>query len=130
MIAEDRLYTAEHEWLLKLPDEVTYRVGITHFAQDSLGDVVHVSLPEPGAEVTAGEPLGEIESTKTWSEIYAPVTGVVAARNDSLTGSPDLINSDPYGAGWLVEITISAAGTEPAANLLDPDAYRLLTEGS
>lgn len=124
MIPEDLRYTAEHEWVAG-DGSGSVRVGITHFAQDALGDIVYVQLPEPGTEVTAGESLGEIESTKSVSEIYAPVSGVVSARNDQLLESPEVINSDPYGVGWLVEITPG----DPAAvdALLSPDAYRDLT---
>jgi glycine cleavage system H protein len=102
------------------------RVGITHFAQDALGDVVYVQLPEPGTEVAAGDPLGEVESTKSVSEIYAPVAGRVVGRNDELTEQPELINDDPYGTGWLVDIE----PTDPAAvdALLDAAAYRAMTE--
>jgi glycine cleavage system H protein len=129
---EDLRYTAEHEWVSRPPsgDEgagaATVRVGITHFAQDSLGDIVYVQLPEPGAEVTAGESLGEVESTKSVSEIYAPVSGTVVSRNEELTKTPELVNSDPYGAGWLLEIRPA----DPAAvdGLLDAAAYRALTE--
>jgi glycine cleavage system H protein len=102
------------------------RVGITHFAQDSLGDIVYVQLPDPGTEVTAGESLGEVESTKSVSEIYAPVSGTVVARNETLGTTPELVNTDPYGAGWLLEIKPS----DPKAvdGLLDAPAYRALTE--
>ncbi len=127
MTPDDLRYTAEHEWVAGLAgggDAV--RVGITDFAQDSLGDIVYVQLPEPGAEVTAGESLGEVESTKSVSEIYAPVTGTVVSRNEDLATSPELVNSDPYGAGWLLEIRPA----DPAAvdDLLDAAAYRALTE--
>jgi glycine cleavage system H protein len=128
LIPEDLRYTAEHEWVAGggAGSGDTVKVGITHFAQDALGDVVYVQLPDPGTEVTAGEPLGEVESTKSVSEIYAPVSGTVVARNDDLGDQPDLVNSDPYGAGWLVEIKPS----DPAAadGLLDAAAYRQLTE--
>jgi glycine cleavage system H protein len=129
VIPEDLRYTAEHEWVAGAPsDPATYRVGVTDFAQDALGDIVYVQLPDPGTEVKAGEPLGEIESTKSVSEIYAPVSGTVAARNDRLGESPDLVNSDPYGDGWLVEIRpADATGTD---HLLDAAAYRELTEAS
>ncbi|MGW0103249.1 glycine cleavage system protein GcvH, partial [Nocardia sp. NPDC003354] len=102
------------------------RVGITHFAQDALGDIVFVQLPDSGSVVAAGESLGEIESTKSVSEIYAPLSGTVAARNEALADTPEVINTDPYGAGWLVEITPD----DPAAveGLLTADAYRELTE--
>jgi glycine cleavage system H protein len=131
VIPEDLRYTAEHEWLTPLRPpagggDPTHQVGITHFAQDALGDIVYLQLPEVGAEVKAGESLGEIESTKSVSELYAPVTGVVVARNDRLADAPDLVNTDPYGEGWLVEIRPS----DPTASdaLLDAAAYRELTE--
>ena len=130
MIPEELRYTSQHEWLAddKPGDEGGLRVGITHFAQDALGDIVYVQLPEPGTEVTAGEQLGEVESTKSVSEIYAPVTGTVVARNDALGEQPELVNTDPYGAGWLVEIRpADGAATE---DLLDAEAYRELTEGA
>ena len=103
MIPEDLRYTAEHEWVAAAEGGAV-RVGITHFAQDALGDIVYVQLPEAGVEVAAGESLGEIESTKSVSEIYAPVGGRVSARNEVLTDTPEVVNSDPYGSGWLVEI--------------------------
>ena len=126
MIPDDLRYTAEHEWVAS-GDGRRVRVGITHFAQDALGDIVYVQLPEEGIEVTAGEPLGEVESTKSVSEIYAPVSGTVAAVNPTLDDQPELMNTDPYGAGWLVEITPA----DPAAidALLDATGYRELTEG-
>jgi glycine cleavage system H protein len=102
------------------------RVGITHFAQDSLGDIVYVQLPDPGTVVKAGEAFGEVESTKSVSELYAPVSGTVVARNDELAEHPELVNTDPYGAGWLVEI--EPAGPEAADGLLDAAGYRDLTE--
>ncbi|MEU5942012.1 glycine cleavage system protein GcvH [Micromonospora sp. NPDC047548] len=125
MIPEDLRYTAEHEWVVGA-DGGTLRVGITHFAQDALGDIVFVQLPDEGAVVAAGEPLGEIESTKSVSEIYAPVSGTVAARNESLGDAPEVINTDPYGAGWLLEITPD----DPSVldGLLTAGAYRELTE--
>ncbi|NJP33990.1 glycine cleavage system protein GcvH [Micromonospora thermarum] len=125
MIPEDLRYTAEHEWVAGGGDGAV-RVGITHFAQDALGDIVYVQLPEAGAVVTAGESLGEIESTKSVSEIYAPLSGTVSARNEALGDTPEVINTDPYGAGWLVEITPD----DPAAvdGLLSAGAYRELTE--
>ncbi|MBL6276222.1 glycine cleavage system protein GcvH [Micromonospora fiedleri] len=125
MIPEDLRYTAEHEWVAAA-DGGAVRVGITHFAQDALGDIVYVQLPEPGAVVAAGESLGEIESTKSVSELYAPVAGTVSARNEVLADTPEVINTDPYGSGWLVEIAVA----DPAAvdGLLTADAYRELTE--
>lgn len=123
-IPDELRFTAEHEWVSE-PSGGTVRVGITDFAQDSLGDIVYVQLPEVGATVTAGEPFGEVESTKSVSELYAPLTGEVTAVNDEVAGSPQLINSDPYGAGWLVEIRVA----DPTAfsALLDADGYRQLT---
>ena len=126
MIPEDLRYTDQHEWVSTRSSAV--RVGITHFAQDSLGDIVFVTLPEPGTAVEAGQPLGEVESTKSVSEIYAPVSGTVSARNDELNTSPQLINSDPYGAGWLVEIDPSDAGA--VDGLLDAAGYAALTNQS
>ena len=99
---DDLRYTSEHEWVR--PQGAAVRVGITAYAQDALGDVVYVTLPEPGTAVTAGKPLGEVESTKSVSDGDAPVTGKVTAGNDDLDGSPELVNSDPYGEGWLVDI--------------------------
>jgi glycine cleavage system H protein len=124
VIPEDLRYTAEHEWVQ--PQTGTVRVGITDFAQDALGDIVFVQLPEAGTEVAAGDSLGEVESTKSVSEIYAPVAGRVVARNEQLADAPELLNSDPYGAGWLVEIEPSEPGGVDA--LLDAAAYRELTQ--
>jgi glycine cleavage system H protein len=123
VIPEDLKYTAEHEWVRAGDGAV--RVGITHYAQDALGDVVFVSLPEVGATLTAGQACGEVESTKSVSEIYAPVSGDVTARNEALDSRPELINSDPYGEGWLVEIAASDAGA--VDSLLDAKAYGELT---
>jgi glycine cleavage system H protein len=124
VIPEDLKYTAEHEWV-RSTDGTSVRVGITHYAQDALGDVVFVSLPEAGASVTAGEACGEVESTKSVSEIYAPVSGQVTARNDSLDNQPELINTDPYGEGWLMEI--AATDASAADGLLDARGYAELT---
>jgi glycine cleavage system H protein len=121
---EDLKYTAEHEWV-RSGNGGRIRVGITDFAQDALGDVVFVSLPEVGTAVAAGQPLGEVESTKSVSEVYAPVGGEVAARNDQLEARPDLVNQDPYGEGWLVEITV--ADDADLGGLLDAAAYDSLT---
>lgn len=103
------------------------RVGITHFAQDALGDIVFVQLPEVGAAVSPGDSVGEIESTKSVSEIYAPVAGTVSACNEALGDTPELINSDPYVAGWLFEVTVADRGG--LDGLLSAGAYRELTEG-
>ena len=129
-IPPDLHYTAEHEWVRRSGDD-TVRVGITDFAQSALGDVVFVQLPDVGTEVTAGESFGEVESTKSVSDLYAPVSGKVSAVNGDLEGSPQLVNSDPYGAGWLVDVQVSdVAELESAISaLLDAEAYRgTLTE--
>ncbi len=124
MIPTDLRYTAEHEWV-RSTGEGTVRIGITDFAQDALGDIVFVQLPDPGTAVKAGDTLGEIESTKSVSDFYAPLTGTVAARNDGLESEPELINSDPYGDGWIVELTLD----DPSVvdTLLDAAAYEELT---
>lgn len=106
MNPDDVKYTAEHEWVRELDDD-TVRVGITDFAQDALGDIVYVQLPEVGAEVTGGTPMGELESTKSVSDLFAPLTGTVIACNDALDSAPELCNTDPYGDGWIVELRIS-----------------------
>ena len=129
-IPSDLHYTAEHEWVRRSGED-TARTGITDFAQSALGDVVFVQLPDVGTELTAGESFGEVESTKSVSDLYAPVSGKVSAVNSDLDGSPQLVNSDPYGAGWLLDVQVSdAAGLETAiATLLDAEAYRgTLTE--
>ena len=125
MIPTDLRYTDKHEWIAAPQDTAPVRVGITDYAQDALGDIVYVDLPEPGTEVEAGQVLGEVESTKSASEIYAPVSGTVVARNEELKDHPELINSDPYGQGWLVEI--APTGAEPDG-LLDADGYGALVE--
>jgi glycine cleavage system H protein len=123
-IPPDLSYTAEHEWVQRVGDD-TVRVGITDFAQSSLGDVVFVQLPDVGTDVTAGESFGEVESTKSVSDLYSPVTAKVVAVNGELEGSPQLVNSDPYGEGWLVDLQIDASSLQDAvAGLLDADGYR------
>ncbi|MDQ1295630.1 MAG: glycine cleavage system protein [Actinomycetota bacterium] len=114
------LYTSEHEWAQPLPDRV--RVGITAHAQQALGDIVFAGLPEQGQAVRAGEPCGEVESTKSVSDIYAPVDGVVVATNDALGDAPELINTDPYGQGWLFEV--DPADAQAVQGLLTADEYR------
>lgn len=129
-IPPDLSYTAEHEWVRRSGDD-TVRVGITDFAQSALGDVVFVQLPDVGTELTAGESFGEVESTKSVSDLYAPVSGKVSAVNTDLDGSPQLVNSDPYGAGWLLDVQVSEVGELESAisSLLDAEAYRgTLTE--
>ena len=106
MNPDDVLYTAEHEWVREL-DPDTVRVGITDYAQDSLGDIVYVQLPAVGDEVTAGAAMGELESTKSVSDLFAPLSGTVTASNDALESAPELCNTDPYGEGWVVELRVS-----------------------
>ncbi|MGE0219681.1 glycine cleavage system protein GcvH [Mycolicibacterium sp.] len=123
-IPADLSYTAEHEWVQRTGDD-TVRVGITDFAQSALGDVVFVQLPDVGSDVTAGESFGEVESTKSVSDLYAPVTAKVIAVNGELEANPQLVNSDPYGGGWLVDLQVEAGALEVAlAELLDADGYR------
>ncbi len=124
MIPEQLRYTREHEWVSV--DGDTARVGITHYAQDALGDIVFLELPSVGTKVTGGEAIGEIESTKSVSELYAPVSGTVTAVNQAAVDSPEIVNSDPYGDGWLVEIAVEDPGS--LDELLDADGYRALTE--
>ena len=122
-IPDDLRYSPEHEWVRVEGTRV--RVGITDYAQDALGDIVFVDLPAVGGEIEAGGQLGEVESTKSVSEIYAPVAGTVTAVNDALAGSPERINQDPYGEGWICELEL-APGADPDT-LLDAAAYRDLT---
>jgi glycine cleavage system H protein len=125
---EDLKYTVEHEWV-RSPGEAagSVRVGITNFAQDALGDIVYVSLPEVGETVTAGSACGELESTKSVSDIYAPVTGEVVARNEALDATPELVNNDPYGGGWLFEVVPGDAGA--LDGLMDAATYEGQLDG-
>ncbi|GGK08394.1 glycine cleavage system H protein [Pilimelia anulata] len=125
MVPDELRYTEEHEWVAST-ESGAVRVGITAFAQDALGDIVYVDLREPGTEVAVGDSLGEVESTKSVSEIYAPLAGTIVNRNEQLGDQPELINSDPYGEGWLVELD---AGSVDLDSLLSPEAYRELTKG-
>lgn len=122
-VPDDLKYTAEHEWA-RISGS-TVRIGITDFAQESLGDVVYVSLPEVGTLISKGEPFGEVESTKSVSELFGPVDGTVTARNDTLDGQPEVINSDPYGAGWIIEVEV--AETSQFDALLDAGTYGTLS---
>jgi glycine cleavage system H protein len=119
---DDLKYTTEHEWV-RIPGEHegSVRIGITHFAQEALGDIVYVSLPEVGDTVEAGSTCGELESTKSVSDVYAPVSGEVVARNEALDATPELVNNDPYAGGWLFEVVLS----DPSKldGLLDAAAY-------
>lgn len=126
-IPEELRYSSEHEWARRLDEGSRVRIGITDFAQDALGDVVYVDLPAVGSTVKAGEAVGELESTKSVSEMYAPIGGTVAAVNEALADNPQLLNEDPYGEGWLIEI--DAGDPAELEALLDADAYRALTEG-
>lgn len=110
-VPENLQYTSDHEWVTTPSNDGVVRVGITDFAQDALGDVVYVQMPEAGSPVTAADVVGEVESTKSVSDIYAPVTGEVVARNEALEDNPALINSDPYGEGWLLEIKVDDPST-------------------
>jgi glycine cleavage system H protein len=121
---EDLRYTEQHEWARKEGNLV--RVGITDYAQDQLGDIVYVEIPEVGTEVRAGEPFGEVESTKSVSEVYAPVSGRVVERNDLLADSPEVVNEDPYGDGWMV--LIDPADPSELDELMDAQRYRSFIE--
>jgi glycine cleavage system H protein len=121
----DLKYTDQHEWVRD--DGEVVRVGITYYAQDQLGDVVYVDLPSPGAEVRQGQPFGEVESTKSVSDLFAPVTGVVEERNDELDDHPELVNADPYGQGWM--LTIRPSDRCELDGLLDDAGYDALTTG-
>ncbi|MDQ4500775.1 glycine cleavage system protein GcvH [Sinomonas sp. ASV322] len=114
-------YTAEHEWISAADGDGVVRVGITDFAQDALGDVVYVQMPEVGTEVAASAVVGEVESTKSVSDIYAPVSGTVVARNEALDADPALVNSDPYGEGWLIDVKLK--DPSEVADLLSASQY-------
>jgi glycine cleavage system H protein len=124
VIPEELRYTQDHEWVR--PGGATVRVGITDYAQDALGDIVYVQLPDVGAAVESGQAVGEVESTKSVSDVMAPVSGTVTARNEALSDTPELVNSDPYGEGWMLEIELA----DPASvdGLLDAAAYQKVTE--
>ncbi len=124
-IPDDLRYSADHEWVREVGTRV--RIGITDFAQDALGDVVFAQLPAIGTVVAAGDSMGEVESTKSVSDIYAPVAGTITAINEVLNDDPALLNSDPYDAGWICEIELDA--TLNPGGLLDAEGYRALTEG-
>ena len=120
----DLHYTADHEWVRRTGADAV-RVGITDFAQSALGDVVFVRLPDAGTDLTVGEAFGEVESTKSVSDLYAPVSAKVLAVNEDLDASPELVNTDPYGGGWLLDLQVEADALEKGfAELLDAEAYR------
>ena len=123
VIPAELQYTKEHEWVAPTETALRYRMGITDFAQGALGDIVYVQMPKIGEKVNADAVCGEVESTKSVSEIFAPLTGTVVAINETLSATPELINSDPYGLGWLVEIEV---GAEPAG-LLSAAQYGAIT---
>ena len=127
MFPDDLLYTSEHEWV-RGPVEAgsSVRVGITDYAQEALGDIVYVSLPEVGADLDTGSAIGELESTKSVSDVYAPLSGTVTAVNEALDGTPELVNSDPYGEGWLFELT--PADASAVDDLMDAAAYQASVE--
>ncbi|MGH2753952.1 MAG: glycine cleavage system protein GcvH [Actinomycetota bacterium] len=123
-VPSDRRYTREHEWAQERDGRVI--VGITEYAQDQLGDVVFVGLPEAGTEVQAGQPMGEVESTKSVSDLYSPVGGKIVEKNAEVESNPELVNSDPYGQGWLVTIDAGGAGID---GLMTSEEYaRMVTE--
>jgi glycine cleavage system H protein len=125
---EDLKYTSEHEWVRSPGEsEGSVRIGITHYAQDALGDIVYVSLPEVGESVSVGDTCGELESTKSVSDVYAPVSGEVSARNTSLDATPELVNNDPYGEGWLYEVV--PADSSAVDGLMDAEAYQATLDG-
>ena len=125
MYPDDLKYTAEHEWV-RSPGESagSVRIGITDYAQEALGDIVYVQLPDVGESVAAGSAVGELESTKSVSDVYSPVSGEVVARNDTLDATPELVNTDPYGAGWLFEVAVTEG--DAGSELLDATAYQAL----
>jgi glycine cleavage system H protein len=123
MYPDDLKYTTEHEWVRQPGESAgSIRIGITHYAQDALGDIVYVSLPEVGESVEAGGTCGELESTKSVRDVYAPVSGEIVARNDALDATPELVNNDPYGGGWLFEVVPS--DESQLSGLLDAAAYQ------
>jgi glycine cleavage system H protein len=124
-IPSELRYSTDHEWVRVEGDTVT--IGITEYAQDALGDVVFVEMPEPGTAVEAGATFSEVESTKSVSDIYAPVSGSISAVNDVLESQPELLNSDPYGEGWICRIAMTDVAE--LDSLMDAEAYRALTEG-
>ncbi len=122
-VPDNLQYTSEHEWVAAGVNTNTYRIGITDFAQGALGDIVYIQLPKLDSAVTAGAVCGEIESTKSVSEIYSPLTGKIVAVNGELDSAPESINADPYGKGWIAEIEIEG----PAPTLMTPEQYKGIT---
>ena len=126
MVPEDLKYTPEHEWVQRTGED-TVRIGITDYAQGQMGDVVYVRLPEVGQSVAPGDAVGEVESTKSVSDVFVPLAGEVVASNGELDSSPELVNTDPYGDGWMIEIRLADSGS--LESLLDSSGYRELIEG-
>ena len=124
-IPEDLRYTENHEWV-RLESDGAVTVGISEYAQDALGDIVYVDLPDVGRSVEAGESIAEVESTKSVNDVYAPISGVIATANEPLMDAPELVNTDPFGAGWFV--TITPADSESLETLMDAVAYGAFTE--
>lgn len=122
-IREQLVYSEDHEWTLKIEGNVV-RIGITDHAQCQLGDIVFVEMPEVGAKVSAGDSMGSIESVKTVSELYCPVSGTIVKVNDELESQPELVNSEPYEGGWIAEVEVEGDVDEALSNLLTADAYR------
>jgi glycine cleavage system H protein len=126
-IRDNRYYSEEHEWALPAEGQII-RIGITDYAQCQLGDIVFVELPEVGSNVTAGDSVGSIESVKTVSELYTPVSGKVVRVNDKLINAPEVVNTDPYEDGWMLEVEIEGSVEEALGKLLTPDRYRSITD--
>lgn len=124
MFPDDLMYSSDHEWVRVDGDTVT--VGITDYAQEQLGDIVYVSLPQPGEQMEPGSVIGELESTKSVSDLFAPVAGEVLSQNEALEGSPELVNSDPYGEGWLMKLRLTEAGL--GDDLMDSATYQASLE--
>jgi glycine cleavage system H protein len=124
-IPGDLTYSKEHEWVAGLDEDLTVKVGVTAYAAEQLGDVVYVQLPEVGSPIEAGDPVGEIESTKSVSDVYAPVGGEVVETNQAVVDDPSLINSDPYGAAWLFRVRVEGDYEE----LMTPEEYATLIAG-
>ena len=122
-IPENFRYTKEHEWVHEVSEGLV-RFGITDYAQEALGDIVFVTLPNIGSEISVGNPCGEVESTKSVSDIYAPVNGVIVNRNDAVETSPETMNQDPYGNGWIADVEVSGGAVSDQAHLMDAAAYR------
>ncbi|WP_456430019.1 glycine cleavage system protein GcvH [Rhodocaloribacter sp.] len=123
----DLRYSKDHEWLRLSADGATGKIGITDFAQQELGDIVYVELPEVGDDFARGDEFGTVEAVKTVSELYMPVSGTVTAVNEALEDAPELVNDDPYGEGWMIEIEL--ANPDEAGELMDADAYAAMVKG-